>query len=551
MNQFQGMPQDSKVIDKYIYNPKDQLGQGSFGTVYLGHSISNQSEIYAIKVIPVTLINSDPELQESLLNEMKVMKLLNHTNIIHCFDVLSSKNNHYFIMENCSGGTLAGHLKKKGRLSESEALNILIQILKGYYEMLKLGIIHRDLKPENILIQEGVFKLADFGFAKCVENFNKEILKTLVGTPLYMSPQILQHKDYTTKTDLWSIALIYYEMLFGKTPWNAKSQYELTNKILSQPVGFPNDIRISDESARFIMGALKVDESQRFTWDQVFSHKLFNDCFDYNRKKNELKDQAISVQSKLKTTIVERDIDLFKLFTLIDKNHNNVLEMEEFAEFIKLLDKNMTREQVEYVYNSIDEDNCGSITLYEFRAWLADANPNQANKLRTTSVPVRNIPPQTNQTYTYNQPQNYKYEQAKIVPNQQYSYPILNNNSVPLMNQPPPLIPPKPQGYPDYQQFPPTMMPPVYPPPQQFPYNNNFGQPPYYPPPLIPQSMPLQYPPQQMPAPVQLNYSTPPIIMQNPFPEFGHHHDHHHHDGGFGFGFGFGGSHHDHHHHHH
>jgi calcium-dependent protein kinase len=79
-------------------------------------------------------------------------------------------------------------LKKKRLLPEEEALKVLQDILTGFIELIKSGIIHRDLKPANILIHQGVYKLADFGFAKMVDNFKKQMLYSLVGTPLYMSP---------------------------------------------------------------------------------------------------------------------------------------------------------------------------------------------------------------------------------------------------------------------------------------------------------------------------------------------------------------------------
>ena len=113
-------------------------------------------------------------------------------------------------------GNLTDYLKKRGgKLPENDALVILKQILRGYYEMLKLGIVHRDLKPDNIFLNNQTFKIGDFGFAKTVHNFSKELMTSAVGTPLYMAPQILTQSEYSTKSDLWSIALIYYEMLTG------------------------------------------------------------------------------------------------------------------------------------------------------------------------------------------------------------------------------------------------------------------------------------------------------------------------------------------------
>lgn len=392
---------NTKRIDRYFYSMSEKLGQGAFGTVYLGHDIDDKHKLYAIKVIPVTIIKTDPALEESLMNEMQVMKLLNHPNIVHCFDVLSSSNNHYFVMEYCAGGTLSGHLKKRGRLQESEALTILVQILKGYYEMLKLGIIHRDLKPDNILVHDAIFKLADFGFAKCVDNFSKDLLKSLVGTPLYMSPQILQQQEYTTKTDLWSIALIYYEMLCGKTPWDAKTQYELVTKILGQPVKFPSDAEISEQSKSFIRDALKVDESARLSWDQVFSHELFNDCFDYKRRRTTLKQNALNYQAMLKSKIIEKNIDLFKFFSLVDKNKNNQIEIDEFTDLMKKLDDKITREQIEFIFNTIDEDGNNSVSLFEFRKWLTIQTPIQQNP-----IPPKPSPPKAdlhrNQSLPFN-----------------------------------------------------------------------------------------------------------------------------------------------------
>jgi len=532
----------TKRIDRYFYSMNDRLGQGAFGTVFLGHDIEKKDKLYAIKVIPVLLIKTDPALQESLMNEMQVMKLLNHPNIIHCFDVLSSSNNHYFILEYCSGGTLTSYLKKRGKIPEAEALTIITQILKGYHEMLKLGIIHRDLKPDNILMHEGVFKLADFGFAKCVENFNKDLMKSLVGTPLYMSPQILQQQEYSTKSDLWSIALIYYEMLFGKTPWDAKTQYELVNKILKQPPNFPPEVKISEESKSFILGALKLEETERLSWDEVFSHLLFNDCFDYKRRRTTLKEKALNYQGMLKAKIIEKNIDLYKLFSIIDKNNNNQLEMNEFAELMKKLDDGVSREQIEFIYNSIDENGDNSISLYEFRKWLTtqtpiqyQANNIQANPIqvnlnlgggnlqRNQSLPMNNSqsPPKGQLNYpgtpmNLNNPapnNSYNQNMASPNPNQksnpcpyqanQIPNPMHNSNDMqgsknfgqpsPGYMQGPSYIPP-PQPY----------IPTQYNTSQAPQYNNN--QPPYIPPTGYPVGgSPNNQPPQYIP---QTGYTT-------------------------------------------
>jgi serine/threonine-protein kinase ULK/ATG1 len=86
-----------------------------------------------------------------------------------------------------------------------------------------MEITHRDLKPANILISDGVSKISDFGFAKNLEYGENTIMRSIVGTPLYMAPQILNKQTYTNKSDLWSIGLIFYEMIYGFTPWPANN----------------------------------------------------------------------------------------------------------------------------------------------------------------------------------------------------------------------------------------------------------------------------------------------------------------------------------------
>lgn len=113
---------------------------------------------------------------------------------------------------------------KKYKLDETKAKIILKQIVSGFSQLIEKGIIHRDLKPANILVNsKGQFKLADFGFAKVVQHFDTKLLHSIVGTPLYMAPQILKKSKYTTKCDIWSIGYIYYELLTTKLPWTGTS----------------------------------------------------------------------------------------------------------------------------------------------------------------------------------------------------------------------------------------------------------------------------------------------------------------------------------------
>ena len=105
----------------------------------------------------------------------------------------------------------------------NKAQTFMRHLTQGYLALLKQSIIHRDIKPANILLKQGCCRISDFGFAKSLSH-EETIMKSIVGTPLYMSPQILKKTKYTTKSDLWSVGLIYYEMLHGRTPWPASNE---------------------------------------------------------------------------------------------------------------------------------------------------------------------------------------------------------------------------------------------------------------------------------------------------------------------------------------
>lgn len=363
----------AKKIDHYLYNLHDVLGQGSFSTVFIGKDIQT-SIPYAIKVINTSSIK-DPVSLVSLLQEIKILKSLKNPNIIELHDVLSTPNNIYLIMEYCPNGDLKQYLQKNLRFSENKALEILKQILNGYQELYKNGIIHRDLKPENILLTSDFnFKIADFGFAKALDNFSFQTMNSLVGTPLYMSPQILKQEKYTTKSDVWSIGIIYYEMIYGKTPWNIEKTNGFFNKFNNFEVEFNAGIEISEISKDFILGCLRFEENERFSWDEVYSNRIFADCFKFKEKLKFLNKEAYKLQAKLSRIINGRSINIKKLFESIDCNRNEMIEIDEFSRLLKKIDENLDRELIEYIFNGIDLNGDRVICFEEFDKWIGNCN---------------------------------------------------------------------------------------------------------------------------------------------------------------------------------
>ncbi|CAD8046596.1 unnamed protein product [Paramecium primaurelia] len=264
---FLQYPPDKK-IQNYQFSFKAKVGKGAYGTVYAGKNM-NDNKIVALKIIDKKILQTDYA-NQLIASEIEIMKLIEDKNIVKLIDVLQSVNNTYIITEYCNGGDLREYLKKRKLISEVDAMNIFRDLLHGIKALLKIGIIHRDIKPANIMIHDGEFKITDFGFAKQVDSHIDAIMNSLVGTPLYMSPQILKRQSYTSKCDIWSLGLILYELLYGITPWHSSNLVELMAKLDSKPLDFPCFPRVSDQTKQIIRSCLQIYEDKRISWDGLF-----------------------------------------------------------------------------------------------------------------------------------------------------------------------------------------------------------------------------------------------------------------------------------------
>ncbi len=208
-----------KKVRDCVYNERHCLGEGSFGKVYEGKYESGKT--VAVKKIEQRTISKDPYLKNALETEISIMKKLRHENIVQLYEIILTTNSIYLILEFCEGGDLKRYARK-GRLTEEEVNNIIRQIVCGFKEIVKMGILHRDLKPANVLLHQGTFKICDFGFSKYFGESSR-MTKTCVGTPVYMSPQVLKQQTYTNKADIWSLGVMYYELLSGKLPYTGSN----------------------------------------------------------------------------------------------------------------------------------------------------------------------------------------------------------------------------------------------------------------------------------------------------------------------------------------
>jgi serine/threonine protein kinase len=125
-----------------------------------------------------------------------------------------------------------------------EAIKIFLQLRAGFEVLFEEKILHRDLKPSNILFHNGVVKIADFGF--CKEMMENDMAQTMVGSPIYMAPEILKGSVYDHRADIWSLGVILYEMMYGFCPYEENSITKLINLIDNNLLKFPPEVSISN-----------------------------------------------------------------------------------------------------------------------------------------------------------------------------------------------------------------------------------------------------------------------------------------------------------------
>ena len=263
------------------------LGNGKFGNVYLVH---NNKNIYAIKTISRVMVNKQKSLAHYFINERRIMLSLDHPFIVQTVKTL--KNNYFcfFLIEYIQGISLEDHLKQNKQnnnfynfyefLFYSASLILIIEYLHN-----KL-IAHRDIKPNNIMIDSnGYMKIIDFGTSKILNDYTS----TVIGTPHYIAPEILQGKGYSLSCDYWSVGVTLYEIYYGKFPFgnDAREILDIYKETLSNQVYFPKlkkeFIKESSKVNKLIEILLKKKVKERCCDSELLKkQKIFND-FDWDK----------------------------------------------------------------------------------------------------------------------------------------------------------------------------------------------------------------------------------------------------------------------------
>jgi len=220
-----------KQIGKYKL--LKELGKGGMGEVYLAHQTETGAKV-ALKILPPELTRN-PQYVQRFRREAEAVSRLDHPHIIKMYEIGEDDGVHYIAMEHLGGAPLETLLKKRGPLPIREAAKIIMDVAGALDFAHSEGIIHRDIKPDNILSDErGEFKVMDFGIARIEEGTQLTVTGTIMGTPEYMSPEQGAGKKVDQRTDIYSLGIVFYEMLTGKVPFRAETALKVIQMHMSQ-----------------------------------------------------------------------------------------------------------------------------------------------------------------------------------------------------------------------------------------------------------------------------------------------------------------------------
>ncbi|EOD52120.1 putative map kinase protein [Neofusicoccum parvum UCRNP2] len=264
------------------------IGGGTFGSVYAAINLDS-NHLMAVKEIRLQDPQLIPTIVSQIRDEMGVLQMLDHPNIVSYYGIEPHRDKVYIFMEYCSGGSLAG-LLEHGRIEDETVIMVYaLQMLEGLAYLHESSVVHRDVKPENILLDHnGVIKFVDFGAAKVIAKQGKTLAaehaatrqgrqKSMTGTPMYMSPEVIkgENKGRLGAVDIWSLGCVILEMATGRRPWaSLDNEWAIMYNIAQgNPPQLPTGDQLSDSGIDFLNACFERDPGKRATAAELLQHE--------------------------------------------------------------------------------------------------------------------------------------------------------------------------------------------------------------------------------------------------------------------------------------
>mmetsp|Transcript_38780 Transcript_38780/g.44119 ORF Transcript_38780/g.44119 Transcript_38780/m.44119 type:complete len:494 (-) Transcript_38780:360-1841(-) len=381
INKDRFVSEGANYKEKYKIGPV--LGSGAFAEVRkVTHRDTGKPR--AMKIISKKSLDRS-ELHEQFLTEIKILKTLDHPNILKVYEFYQDEKRYYIISEYLTGGELFDKIIEKGSFSETDAAHIMKQILSAVYYCHSHNIVHRDLKPENLLLEDKSenfnIKVIDWGTSQVFDPNKK--MRHKYGTPYYIAPEVLK-KKYDEKCDIWSCGVIMYILLCGFPPFGGNNDNAILQNVLKGKYDYnsPEWEPISAKGKDLIDKMLTYNPAERITAEQALQHPWIkeNDDTTVDNK------VAISGLNKLKSFRAEQKLqqatltyiasqlaskdeteELKALFQSLDINGDGMLSRDEIkVGYGKLIGEEAAEEEVEKIFQTCDTDGSGTLDYTEF-----------------------------------------------------------------------------------------------------------------------------------------------------------------------------------------
>lgn len=270
-----------RISDRYLI--LRSIGEGGMANVYLAHDTILDRDV-AVKVLRGDMSN-DEKFVRRFQREALAASSLTHPNIVEMYDVGEDKGNYFIVMEYVEGKTLKQLIKKRGTLTLSEAIDIMLQITDGISSAHDAYIIHRDIKPQNIMIKDdGQVKITDFGIAMALNSTQLTQTNSVMGSVHYLPPEQALGKGATIRSDIYSMGIMFYEILTGKLPFKGENAVEIAMKQIKEDLPSVKDQNsaVPQSVENIIIKATAKNPKNRYH-DAKEMHEDLLTCLDEER----------------------------------------------------------------------------------------------------------------------------------------------------------------------------------------------------------------------------------------------------------------------------
>jgi calcium-dependent protein kinase len=386
--------QDIHKVYTFDGNQKE-LGSGHFGIVRRARLKIEPNKVYAIKSIDKTKLKGNMSL---LRNELDLLRFSDHPNIIQFYEIFQDNKTFHFVMECCEGGDVTSYIEKNGPLTEQPTKWIIFQTLLAINHLHSCGVIHRDIKPDNFLFKakslESPIKLIDFGLSKKWEPQSSK-LKTILGTPYYVAPEVLEKKGYDYKCDVWSTGIMMFVILAADFPFKGANQmgtFEKIKKTQYSVEDYENVSKLSPEGKEFLSKLLEKNPEKRYTAREALRDPWFDSINmrlnevgrskltpEVLRRFHDFRAESRFVKETIRLLVMIHDdtkevSDLRDAFFFIDTLNNGVIIGPEIKNAFEELGRPISESEIDEIMQSLELRIKGVVTYTEFITACIDSS---------------------------------------------------------------------------------------------------------------------------------------------------------------------------------